>query len=234
MEEDNKKEEIINEEIREKSENIGKKQNVQIKWAVILMLTAILIILAVPYIKQNYFDRFKYNGLVFQKTKLGELTFYSANFPVVDIQGRSIGSYAMNFRNDPRNLEYIDINLSKENIEFSSYGNKYGPVYISLNPLMEKCNETIIAMATLSGFLKDSDLDVYAAVTDKAYAKDNNQTQKWCTPFETVIVITDGNETSIEEITSGCYKLTFKNCEVLPVTEKFMLDILKSYTARFE
>src|SRR3989338_301841 len=85
------------------------KQNSQLRLAVFLMLAVLLIIVLIPYIKLKYIDKFKYNGLEFQKTKLGELVFYSAKFPVISTTGQVIGDYAVNLRNDPRDLEYVEI-----------------------------------------------------------------------------------------------------------------------------
>ena len=211
-------------------------QNKQIKWAVFLMVAIVLIIVVVPFIKSNFIDKFDYKGLVFQKTQLGELIFYSAKFPVVTGTGQVIGDYAVNLRNDPRDLEYIPINVSDGKIEFTLDGNKYGDVYISLNPFMEVCEDSGIALLSLSGFLKDSSLNVKSAVTDKAYARDNNLTQRWCynSGFDTVILITDGNKTTINEINPNCYELQFNNCEILQVSEKFMLKILEQYASRFQ
>jgi len=230
-----KKEENTNE-----NKEIVKKQNNQIKWAVFLMLGLIVIIVLVPYIKLNYFDKFNYNGLDFQKTRLGELTFYSAKFPVVSGTGQVIGDYSVNLRKDPRDLEYIPVNISNDNIQFSIDEGKLGDVYISLYPFINMCDgDSLVAMANLAGFLRDSGLEVRSAFTDKAYARDNNQTHKWCSPFETVFVISDddvfteGNETSITEIGLNCYELKFKDCEVLEVSEKLMLLVLGEYAERF-
>lgn len=218
---------------------IHKKQNNMLKWVFFLMIGIIVLVILVPYVKMNYFDRFEYGGLEFQKTQLGELVFYSAKFPVVGLTGNVIGNYAVNLRNDPRDLEYINVNVSEDKIKFAIDDKEFGDVYISLYPFMETCEDTGIAMVTLAGYLRDSGLEVKSAVTDKAYARNNNQTQKWCSPFETVIVIsdrgvfTDGNETAITEIGKNCYEIKFKDCEVMQATERFMLIILEEYAGRF-
>ena len=217
-----------------------KKQNNQVKWALFIMVGIVVIVVLVPYIKMNYFDKFNYKGLDFQKTTLGDLVFYSTRFPVVSGTGQVTGSYSVNLRNDPRDLEYIPVNVKDNKIKFARDGMEFGNVYISLYPFMEMCEDTGIAMATLSGFLTDSGLYVQSGVTDNAYARDNNQTHKWCSPFETVIVVSDrgevfteGNETSISEIGANCYEIKFDNCEVMQASEKFMMVILEEYAERF-
>jgi len=220
----------------EENKELEKIQNKQIKWAVFLMVAIVLIIVVVPFIKNNFIDKFDYKGLVFQKTQIGELVFYSSKFPVVSGTGQVIGDYAVNLRNDPRDLEYIPVNVTDEKIEFTVDRGKYGEVYISLNPFMEVCEDSGIALLALSGFLRDSALDVKSAVTDKAYARKHNLTQRWChnSAFDTVILVTDGNETAINEIKPNCYELQFNNCEILQVSEKLMLNVLEQYASRFQ
>lgn len=215
--------------------NLEYLQDKQVKWAVFFMVGVILIVVLFFVIKSNFIDRFDYKGLEFQKTQLGEIRFYSARFPIVSGTGKVIGDYAVNLRNDPRKLDYIPINTRTGKIEFALDGKKYGDVYISLNPFMEICEDSGIAVLTLSAFLRESGLNVKSAVTDKAYAKSNNLTQRWCdnSIFDTVIIVTNGNETSINEIYPNCYELKFKECEVLQVSEKFILIILEDYAKNF-
>ena len=235
-EENGDKKENSKEDFYNKNKEIEEIQNKQIKWAVFLMVGIILIVVLFPFIKNNFIDKFDYKGLVFQKTQLGELIFYSTRFPVVSGTGQVIGDYSINLRNDPRDLEYIPINVTEGRIAFSSDGREYSEVYISLNPFMEVCEDSGIALFTLSGFLADSGLEVKSAVTDKAYARDNNLTQRWCETghFDTVIVVTEGDQTIINEIQDYCYEIQFKDCEILQATEKFMLIILEEYASRFE
>ena len=100
---------------------------------------------------------------------------------------------------------------------------------------MEVCPQSGIALITMSSFMKDSGLEVFSAVTDKAYAKKNNQTSKWCydNGLDTLIVVTDGDTNEINELAPNCYEIKFKDCEILKVTERFTLIILKEYLKRF-
>ena len=238
-------EEVVREISEEKpvfedKKEIDKMQNQQIKWALFLMMGIILIIVLIPFIKTNFIDSFDYYGLKFQKTQLGELTFYSAKFPIVVGTGQVLGDYSVNFRNDPRELEDIPVDIPENKIKFTLNKNErgkldYGPVYISLNPFMEVCPQSGIALITMSSFMKDSGLEVFSAVTDKAYARKNNQTSKWCydNGLDTVIVVTDGDTNEINELAPNCYEIKFKDCEILKVTERFTLIILKEYVKRF-
>lgn len=217
----------INANIRE----IEKKQDSQIMWAIFLMASVLLIILLVPYIKSNYFDKFEYKGLEFQKTRIGDLVFYSVKFPVVSGTGQVIGDYAVNLRNDPRDLEYIPVNVTNDTIKFAKHTGGYGDVYISVGDSITDCDDSIIAMATLSGFLGDSGLKVKSGVLNKTYAKENNQARIncWNSTLDTVIKVRRGEKTEIKEAKENCYEIIFKDCEILQVSEKFELLILEQY-----
>ena len=219
------------------NKDIEKMQEGQIKWAVFMMAAIVLIIVVVPFVNNNFIKQFDYNGISFQKTQLGEIQFYSAKFPIVTGTGQILGDYAVNLRNDPRDLVDIPVEVPEGNILFNIIrkGGEgvYAPTYITIDPFMEVCEDSGIALLTLSGFIKDSGPEVSSAVTDKAYARDNNVTHKWCDPLSTVFVVTDGEETKISQIQPNCYKLEFKDCEVLKVTEKVVLNVLEQYADRF-
>ena len=178
------------------NKDIEAMQNKQLKWAVFLMVGIILIIVVVPFINTNFINKFDYHGLTFQKTQLGQIEFYSTKFPVVTGTGQVTGEYAVNLRNDPRELADIPLEVDDDKIVFNvikeNFKDVYAPTYITINPFMEACDDSGIALLTLSGFIRDSGPKVHSAVTDKAYAKDNNLTQKWCYGLNTVFVITDG------------------------------------------
>jgi hypothetical protein len=231
------KTEIIEEkkEIETKIENkeLKTKQNKQIMWAIILMSSIILIIILVPYIKTNYLNKFTYINLDFQKTKLGEIIFYSARIPITNQQGQIAGDFPINLRNDPRKLEYINGSIPNNTFTF----NKNLPVYITLNPDMRICEDNTIAVVGLTGFLKDfGNLNIKAAMTDKDYANASRFPYVTCenSPNNTVIKIDGGNETMVTKTSDNCYEITFKECEILQVTEKFQLIILKNYMGYFK
>lgn len=221
------------------SEEVEKLHESQLKWAVILMVGIILVLIVVPFVKINYFDKFDYHGLTFQKTKLGEIEFYSTKFPVVGTTGQVIGEYAVNLRSDPREIESIPVKATFDNIDFRFGKDKngkivYDPTYISLDPEMPICEDSTLAILTLSGFLKDSGLDVRSASMNKSYAEENNMTYKRCSEDSTVIMITPGNENKITEIGEVCYEIRFKDCDILPVSERFVLQLLEQYGEAFQ
>jgi hypothetical protein len=210
----------------------GLKQNKQMVWIVFLMVAIIVIILAVPIIKHEFFDKFRYSKLEFQKTITGDVIFYQTKIPIVD--GKDItGSYSMQLRNDPRELEEIpaDEKISEEGIKFI----KSKTVYISIDPNMNKCDDNSVALFTLGSFLKDFGLGVKSAFTDEEFATEqfpyiNCEHSKG----NTVIKVTSGDETKIEKEFGNCYVITFKDCEIQKSVERFVLLILDDYMEYFE
>ncbi len=41
--------------------------------------------------------------------------------------------------------------------------------------------------------------------------------------------LVEGNKTQIEKVGPYCYKLEFTNCEILPVTERILIEAIAEY-----
>ena len=176
-----------------------KKYNKQITYAIALMLMVFLIMFLVPYVKHEYFDKFTYINLDFQKTQLGELRFYSTTVPVADKE-TIIGEYTMPFnRNDPRKLDYIEVNTPYEKVLFKK-DNK--TVFITLDPFMESCEDNGVALSNLAGFLRDfAKFEIQTGLSDEEYASTSDMEFIDCDtyPDNTILSITSGNKTSIRK-----------------------------------
>lgn len=221
----------------------GEKQNRQVLWAIILMAGLILIILAVPYFMNNYVNKFDYHGIEFQKTMLGKIVFYSASIPVYsqksigavtgaaivgDSERKQVGEYAINFRTDPRKTDDIKIELDISNITFR----KDRTVYATFNSSDPPCQHNVISAAILARYLLDfAQFDAEGAVMEQEYAKANKIPYITCenNPDNTVIRIVNGKENKISKVGNRCYELQYKECDILPVTEKFILIITEGY-----
>ena len=212
---------------------LKKKQSKQILCIIIIMVALLLIVLGTPYVIKNYFNKFVYLKLDFEKTQLGDVKFYSTRIPVENTRGDIIGIYSMNFRNDPRKLEYIVHNIDDNKVIFK----KDEKVYISFNPDMKTCEDNSIALIAFSSFLQDfGQLNVSSATTYYDFSRDNNLSYKTCenSPDNTIILLDSGEKTEIKKISNRCYSITYNNCELLPATEKFMLIILEDYMNYFD
>lgn len=221
---------------KKKRKKLSKKdiQNRQLMWAIILMGSIILIILFVPFITTNFINKFVYLNLNFQKTKLGDIFFYSTRVPIINNQEDIVDSYSMNFRNNPKKLEKIE--FSHPNDVGYIYFKKNEVVYISLDPEMEHCEDTAIALIPFAGFLRDfAKQNVSSAVSDEDYANLNNISYATCenSPDNTVIYINSGAKTEIKKTERNCYELIYNDCEITKVTERFTLLVLEKYMSYF-
>lgn len=224
-----------NDNIEENKENLGlkKNQNKQIFWAVFLMVLVILIIITTPFIVKNFINKFVYINLDFYKTMMGKITFYSTKVPITDKQMNIIADYDINLRNDPRKLDYIKVNVSENKVIFK----KFMTVYVSLESNSPRCEDNLISVVGLTQFLKEfGNFTVKAAMDNKDYANETGYPYVTCSnyPTNTVIHLTSGNSSEIKKINDNCYELTYDNCRITPVTERFMLIILEDYMGYFK
>jgi hypothetical protein len=216
-----------------KNQWLNDKRNRQILWTIVLMTSIIAIIILVPLIKHNFIDKFVYSKLDFQKTRLGDMVFYSTYLPVADSSGQKIiGTFSINFRNDPRKLESIPVDMKSEFITF----NKKDVVYVSIGDMNRNCLEGTAATLTLAGFLRQfAQMNVSAGMSNEQTANENNFPYITCenSKNNTVIKIIEGDKTEIRQINSNCYELEYKECEVMKVSEKFIIEIIKGYMKDF-
>ena len=102
---------------------------------------------------------------------------------------------------------------------------------------MKKCEDNSLALINFAGFLRDfAGLKIKSAVSDENASAELKIPYVNCkrNPLNTVINIRSGNETKIERTADNCYELTYKECEIIQVTEKFDILILKDYMKYFE
>ncbi len=234
MEKKNSKSKKIVEKISEEAPTEIKKltDNKQMFWILGIMIAMILIVIAVPMIIKAK-NNFEYIGLDFSKVKEGELIFYDAKIPVGDLETQKVtGFYTMSFRNDPRELDFVNINITNDLITF----NQNKPLYISIDPEAKSCEDNVIAISNLVQFLMNfGGLEIESAYSEEEYAKQMNKTYANCqtTQSNTVMVVKSGEKSQVSKIGDNCYELVYSDCEFLPVSEKFMIVILDKYMDLF-
>jgi hypothetical protein len=172
-------------------------------WLGVFFFIFILIFLAI-----NASMNFEYKGMDWDILKEGEVIFYHTSFPMID-DGKNV-NYNVYLRNDPRKLEDIpfdgELNLlemmvinSSNNVNCDGYG---GIAIINLQQIFETFGTTL---------MKDPN-----AICDS-----QNRYM--------FVKIQEGDVTEIEQIGPTCYNLNVNNCEILEVTEKFIVETLAKY-----
>ena len=223
--EKNGEEKIVRKEILEEKKPASPEQIKKEKKIFITVLIAMIgfILMFVAFYLINYYSvHFKVEGVQFEvdKTSLSGVTLYKTVIPgIVDENGNFVpgiystgeqANYRIWFRNDPRSLE--DVSFDGEIVLLKN-------VVLNMTDNFNCNGDGIIAIANLQ--------KVYSTI-GATIITDKNATCDDAGRY-TFLRISEGNETKITEYNSNgeCYELEVNNCEILPVTEKFMLELLK-------
>ncbi len=165
------------------------------------------------------FNTFEYQGLAFTRERVGEIPVYHYYYYFKDSGGK-IFQYNLYVRYDPRENDVV---VEGDDIEFNA--NK--KTYITLNETesLQRCKESVLAIAGLTSFLTDNQLNVGGGSTD--FWEAGRKGQEWITcenkPNNVVISIMEGEETKIK-INGKCHEITVANCEILQTTEKYEIE----------
>ncbi|HRZ85692.1 MAG TPA: hypothetical protein P5277_02830 [Candidatus Paceibacterota bacterium] len=222
MEEKTEKKEVNldqnnNEELKE-----NKKLNKQVKWVIITSVLIVVATLVSLWVVEES-KKFEYNGLKFHEETLGNIKLHVSNVEGMGIFGNPI-NFKFILRNDPRKLN-IPVNA---NITFLIDGNKF--ISLNLSSGMENCENGSIASFSLGYFLNNIGINPIPSFTENKTATEEKGLYVDCNthPGSTVIILTAGNETAINQDIKNkdCYTLVFKNCEVMQVVEKFEIAVL--------
>ena len=189
--------EIVNEKVPDFQ---IKKENNMLKY--ILIAIGILMLATVGgYFVMNSMKSFNYDGITFNVVK--EIAPYKTSIPVM-YKGNEV-PYNFYLRNDPRNLEYINFN---GNINFEKTA-----VINATNNL--NCDGMgIIAIANIVNLYRVFGTDM---IKDQNASCDSEGRYMF-------INVKEGNESKINQFGPSCYDLVVNNCEILEVTEKFMIE----------
>lgn len=201
-------------------ENLEKRQEIEIKFAVGIMISMIILVFFFYWISVES-NRFDYMGLRFFKYKQGNLNFYYATMPAVKISGSVINdNVTFYFREDPRKLKDIKIN---ETIILKNI------VFLVADPNAMNCEDSVLSGATLAMYLGKSGLRTFGATLNKTEADETNIRYTECREksLESVIVFRQGEENKII-INGDCSILEFKNCEIMNITERFIMGTYAS------
>lgn len=195
--------------------------------ASIILVAIIIISLGIWY--SNASKTFFYNGIKFEKTQEGKITFYTAIIPVVNSDNEVTSFLPIDFRSDPRKIKDIMLEIPGL-IRF----NLANITYVSYDDL-KVCEDNGLAALNFGVFLSRMGIKKEGALANRTTALNANTPYVTCetNPKNTVILVKEGNETKIKQTNTNCYEITFKNCEILRVMERFELAILEQYMSQF-
>lgn len=202
----------IEEEKDDPSKEQLKKETKIFKIVAIVIIGLVLMFLGVLWI-MNATKTFDVGGVIFEidKTDMVGKTLYKTSLPVQgtsEVTGRVVtGEYNFYLRNDPRQLEadipfYGIMKLKKENV-------------INMSEDFNCDGDGVIAIANM--------VKLYGIIGGNVI-KDENASCDSLGRYGFINILR-GNETYIDRYGPACYNLYVKDCDILKVTERFMLDM---------
>ncbi len=211
-----------------KSEDEKKKEErMEKQFKVILgvMLAAILGFLLIFFIMQAGSD-ITYRGMDFEKRDVGDITYYDTQFQILSRDGE-IRNLDFSFRNHPKELDKIPIegDLDLEVLEEN--------VGISIEDKVV-CEYNSVALLGLTmNFFDRLRMDIFKGNIDKDLAEEENETHLVCDNDKySVLNFREGDETKIVR-EDNCYHLHVSDCEILEVSERFMLGWYYEYREEY-
>jgi len=201
----------------------------QLYWVLGVMVGLIAIFTVSSYIFEES-KTFEYQGLSITKEKFGEIPVYRYSYYIPSITGAATGApnkVNILFKYDPRELD-VPVEGTIEYLRKNTF------VYITINSTGILCEESILAVATLSSFIGQNGYLLASGSADEADAEANNLDYRTCetNPDRMVITLQEGQETSIIKEKDNCYTINVANCEILPAIEKFMIQSIIDANAR--
>jgi hypothetical protein len=186
------------------------KENHRKQLVFILILVGFLFgILAVGYLVYTSMTSFEYQGSKFTKINYGELQMYHVVFPLYQsVTGQHVADFNLYLRNDPRTLERISV---PDNFQLTR------TLVLTGDADKILCEDNGIAFGNLANAFKNIwQVPLVANTTLKCDPKATNGA--------TYLILKESNVSSIEKTGNYCYTLNINNCEVLNVTERFILE----------
>ncbi len=184
--------------------------------AIIIIVLGLAAMFFLVYYIMYLINHFEVDGVKFEvdKTDLQGQTVYKTSIPGIIYNGTFIAGgtggqkadYNFYLRDDPRTTNEIPFN---------------GSIVLTRDIVLNqksnfKCNGDYIGIANL--------LQIYNAIGAKVISDENASCDSQGRYI--YINIQEANETDIEQFGPTCYNINVKNCEILPVTEKMMIETL--------
>src|SRR3989344_3333259 len=184
------------------SENLIKQENKTLRNFLIGLAILTTAFVAV-YFFASSLKTFEYKGVTFNVVK--EIAPYQTSIPVM-YQGR-LTDYNFYLRNDPRDLD---------NISFYGEINFKPTAIINATDDLKCGGDGVIGIANLVNLYRILGTNI---IKNQSLNCDTNGTYMY-------IDLVKGNVSGIEQYGPTCYQLSVSDCEILEVTERFMIESL--------
>ncbi len=212
---------LDNSEKQEDWISISRKQQNQLL-VILVTIGVIFIIVFTIYILAQKSKKFEYNGMKFERIMYDQLPLYYTQLNIHRGDGSNV-NYNLYLRNDPRGNN-IPVDAD---IKFL-----VGKSFITIGDGLENCREASLGLINLASFLTGMGFDVKGASSNEKTAKENNHPYITCNNSldNTVLSLETTTEDSIitnADRNPNCFILKVKDCNVLNITEKFTVEMIK-------
>ena len=191
-----------------------KRHNKLLRNILIGLLVVVLLILGLIYVFYSA-NHFSYRGITGDVVQEEGILFYRTSFPV-RYQGQVV-PYNIYIRNDPRKLDDIPFEGEMDFGEKFPDDNNYRLV-INMSEAFDCEGDEVIAIPNMVN-LKALGIKV---VRDESATCDPEGRYMF-------INIKKGEGSEIIQVGDSCYDLVVKECEILKVTERFMVEAFVKY-----
>ena len=204
-----------------------KKQDNELYWVLGVMVGLIAIFLVASSVVQS-FSKVEYNGLTFTKEKLGDIQLFKYYY--VTDKTVATGKVVDNAQLEPV-IIYLRTNPNENEVPIN--GGKISfprgkKVWVGIGDDLESCKYSPIAVSSVSSFISQNGFAHEAGLTDKTEAEENDLAHVECSvyPNNPVIILKKGDETAVNIINENCYEIVANDCEILPASEKFIVQTI--------
>lgn len=196
-------EEVLNELEGKPNKEQSDKERKQLRNILLgLGVFVILIILAVFFISS--IRSFEYKDTKWDIVREGNLLLYDTKLPLFNEKGEQYLNYNFFLRNDPRDL----------NVDFNGKLEIKDAMVINAEEEFSCDGDGIIAVANLRQLYEIIGTKV---IKDESAGCDSEGRYMY-------VNLKSGDETKIEKTGNACYDILISNCEILPATERFMVE----------
>ena len=190
------------EEIKHASKESIKRQKKQLG-TILGILGAIILLCLIGFFINYQATHLDYKGLKFKMVKEGEITFYETPM-ITQYEGDKM-TYNFYFRTNPNKLKDIPFN---------------GEIELKNNVFLNVTTENLFCdgdwQISIGNLMNLNIFNINVGKNEDANCEGAGE--------YAFVQIHEGNESKIEQDGSACYNLYITDCEVLAVTEKFMVE----------
>ncbi|MEI6731563.1 MAG: hypothetical protein WCK90_02680 [archaeon] len=188
----------------------------------LMFLGGLAIVFLISYYAFNGIGKLSYQGLTFTEEKMGKINLWTYSYYFKDVSGQ-LYQYNLYLRNNPKTNK---VPVYGDSIALLF--NKETPALLGFdNTGLMKCSDGVLAASSISEFVISNQIQKAVGTTNMAEVNSSNYTYVSCEkyPQYNVILLKTGNETRVD-VSGNCYTITANNCEILPATEKFIVQTL--------